>query len=306
MASTTQSLEGGVEIAKSPEWLALKSWVLSMIADYIWRPFDAIAVELVRTDYEIACVFETDLHEPARYEALTVPNDLARVLRQPLAGILITIREYRRKARDLRRDGQDSGRRAVPHGFRHIGISVGGQQNKDPINRIVAVREAAGTRHSSSSSKTHPVAIVASEKERILETVRIAAPIYSRSIKSLRQISRFYDAEVSQDTYPALLHVSMTKWKRIRGMLFWVMLVATPNAAADAKGQLARRKMAVMGLPTGFEVFALGCRASRPFGACSGGSPGREATPGCRGLRVARSEVWVADLRPGTAYGISV
>lgn len=48
MSSMTQSLERGTEVAKSPESLALKSWVLSMIADYMRRPFDAIAVEMVR------------------------------------------------------------------------------------------------------------------------------------------------------------------------------------------------------------------------------------------------------------------
>ncbi|GJD04956.1 hypothetical protein ColKHC_13781 [Colletotrichum higginsianum] len=49
MSSTTQALERGSEISKNPESLALKARVLSIIAEYMQRPFDAIAIEMVRS-----------------------------------------------------------------------------------------------------------------------------------------------------------------------------------------------------------------------------------------------------------------
>ncbi|KAF9876967.1 hypothetical protein CkaCkLH20_05813 [Colletotrichum karsti] len=49
MSSMTQSLEQGLEVTKNPESLAIKARVLSIIAEYMARPFDAIAVEMVRT-----------------------------------------------------------------------------------------------------------------------------------------------------------------------------------------------------------------------------------------------------------------
>lgn len=48
MSSTTQSLERGVEIVRNPESLAIKSRVLSIIADFMQQPFDSIAIEMVR------------------------------------------------------------------------------------------------------------------------------------------------------------------------------------------------------------------------------------------------------------------
>lgn len=62
MSSTTESLEHGLEITKNPESLALKAHVLSIIAEYMERPFDAIAVEMVRSVVNLV-VMEVSLQD---------------------------------------------------------------------------------------------------------------------------------------------------------------------------------------------------------------------------------------------------
>ncbi|KAK1623989.1 hypothetical protein BDP81DRAFT_330994 [Colletotrichum phormii] len=317
MSSMTQSLERGVEVAKSPESLALKSWVLSMIADYMRRPFDAIATEMVRcivnlvvmewfwgadesmfahmrgikrmiklrkgmrglgdivgesililTDYEIACAFETDLYwlenDPARDEEIPIPTTWPYCYDSPL---LASAPRFESIAEKL---GICAATAKILDDVRFLTESVTSASasgaSKSKI-RSTASWLYDKLREKGTAAATGPtqVASSSSEKERILETVRIAAVIYSWSIKSLRQISLFDDAEMLRAAYASLTSVSMTTWKGIPGVFLWVMLVAAPNAAADAKGRFVRRKMAVTGLSIGFEDFALGISYLKAF-----------------------------------------
>ncbi|KAK1725434.1 uncharacterized protein BDZ83DRAFT_719155 [Colletotrichum acutatum] len=320
MSSMTQSLERGTEVAKSPESLALKSWVLSMIADYMRRPFDAIAVEMVRcivnlvvmewfwgadesmfahmrgikrmiklrkgmrglrdivgesiiilTDYEIACAFETDLYwlenDPARDEEIPVPTTWPDCYDSPL---LASAPRFESIAEKLGICGATA---KILDDVRFLTDSVTSASAMASAASKSKIRSTASWLYdklreqgtATAARRPTQVASSSSEKERILETVRIATVIYSWSIKSLRQISRFDDAEMLQAAYASLTSVSMTTWKGIPGIFLWVMLVAAPNAAADAKGRFVRRKMAVTGLSIGFEDFALGISYLKAF-----------------------------------------
>ncbi|KAK1993547.1 hypothetical protein LX36DRAFT_693642 [Colletotrichum falcatum] len=311
MSSTTQSLEQGVEISKNPESLALKARVLSLIADYMERPFDAIAVEMVRsvvnlvvmewfwgadesmfahmrgikrmielrkgmrglgdvvgesimilTDFEIACAFETDLYwlesDPVRDEEVPVPTMWPDCYDSPL---LASSSRFERIAGEL---GLCASAAKILDDVRFLTVSVtsasasAGSKSK--------IRTTASWLHGKlrDRGKVGPSAI-SSEGEWILETIRIAALIYSWSIKSMRQISRFDDDETLEAAYLALRSVSMTTWKRIPGIFLWIMLVAAPNATPDAKGRFVRRKMAVTGLSIGFEDFVLGISYLKAF-----------------------------------------
>ncbi|KAK1500613.1 hypothetical protein CTAM01_06548 [Colletotrichum tamarilloi] len=321
MSSMTQSLARGTEVAKSPESLALKSWVLSMIADYMRRPFDAIAVEMVRcivnlvvmewfwgadesmfahmrgikrmiklrkgmrglrdvvgesviilTDYEIACAFETDLYwlenDPARDEEIPVPTTWPDCYDSPL---LAPAPRFESIAEKLGICGATAN---ILDDVRFLTDSVTSASAMASASRKSKIRSTASwlyeklREQGTAMAATRPTQVASSpstEKERILETVRIAAVIYSWSIKSLRHISRFDDADMLQAAYASLTSVSMTTWKGIPGIFLWVMLVAAPNAAADAKGRFVRRKMAVTGLSIGFEDFALGISYLKAF-----------------------------------------
>lgn len=49
MASTTQSLEKGIEVAKNPESLALKANVLAGINDFLQGDFASVSLETIRS-----------------------------------------------------------------------------------------------------------------------------------------------------------------------------------------------------------------------------------------------------------------
>lgn len=70
------------------------------------------------------------------------------------------------------------------------------------------------------------------------ETIRLAALIYSWAVRSPRQIPHFEDQEVPEDAYTAMRRVSLVTWKKMPGVFLWIALVAAPNAAPDAKGQI--------------------------------------------------------------------
>ncbi|KAJ0329838.1 hypothetical protein COL5a_003663 [Colletotrichum fioriniae] len=357
MSSMTQSLERGMEVAKSPESLALKSWVLSMIADYMRRPFDAIAVEMVRcivnlvvmewfwgadesmfahmrgikrmiklrkgmrglkdivgesiiilTDYEIACAFETDLYwlenDPARDEEIPVPTTWPDCYDSPL---LASAPRFESIAEKL---GICAATAKILDDVRFLTESVTSASAMASTASKSKIRSTASWLYeklreqgtAAAATRTTQVAFASSEKERILETVRIAAVIYSWSIKSLRQISRFDDAEMLRAAYASLTSVSMTTWKGMPGIFLWVMLVAAPNAAADAQGRFVRRKMAVTGLSIGFEDFALGISYLKAFWgvqrwiAREGGGDG-EGGPGMQRL----DDKWSFGSWPGVS-----
>ncbi|KAK2052625.1 hypothetical protein LY76DRAFT_670196 [Colletotrichum caudatum] len=313
----TESLEQGVEISKNPESLALKSRVLSIVADYMERPFDAIAVEMVRsivnlvvmewfwgadesmfahmrgikrmielrkgmrgsgryydgvliiktsTDYEIPCAFETDVYwlerDPVQDEEVPVPPTWPDCYGSPLLASSSRFESIAGK----------------------LGLCASAAKILDDV-RFLTVSVTSGSASASCKSKIRTTAswlhgrlrdggnverlAISSEEEWILETIRIAALIYSCSIKSMRQISRFDDDETLEAAYLALTSVSMTTWKRNPGVFLWIMLVAAPNAAPDAKGRFIRRKMAVTGLSIGFEDFVLGISFLKAFWSVS-------------------------------------
>ncbi|TQN63821.1 hypothetical protein CSHISOI_11596, partial [Colletotrichum shisoi] len=294
MSSTTQALERGSEISKNPESLALKARVLSIVAEYMQRPFDAIAIEMVRsiwfwgadesmfahmrgikrmiklkkgmrglgdivgesimilTDYEIACAFETDLYwlenDPARDEELPVPTTWPDCYDSPL---MASSSRFESIAGKL---GLCATAAKILDDVRFLTVSITSQSASS--GWTCKIRSTAAWLYNRLRDRdTVGPAIVTSEEERILETVRIAALIYSWSIKSMRQISRFDDSETLEAAYQALTSVSMTTWKRIPGVFLWIMLVAAPNAAPDAKG----------GLSIGFEDFGLGISYLKAF-----------------------------------------
>ncbi|TKW57847.1 hypothetical protein CTA1_9831 [Colletotrichum tanaceti] len=297
MSSTTQALERGSEISKNPESLALKARVLSIVAEYMQRPFDAIAwfwgadesmfahmrgikhmiklkkgmrglgdivgeSILILTDYEIACAFETDLYwlenDPARDEELSMPTTWPDCYDSPL---IASPSRFESIAGKL---GLCATAAKILDDVRFLTVSVASQSASS--GWTCKVRSTASWLYDRLRNRdTAGPAIVASEEEWILETVRIAALIYSWSIKSMRQISRFDDNETLEAAYQALTSVSMTTWKRIPGVFLWIMLVAAPNAAPDAKGRFVRRKMAVTGLSIGFEDFRLGISYLKAF-----------------------------------------
>ncbi|KAK2034100.1 hypothetical protein LX32DRAFT_579941 [Colletotrichum zoysiae] len=311
MASTTQSLERGVEISKNPESLALKSRVLSIVADYMERPFDAIAVEMVRsivnlvvmewfwgadesmfahmrgikrmiklrkgmrglgdivgesimilTDYEISCAFETDLYwlesDPVRDEEVPVPTTWPDCYDSPL---LASSSRFESIAGKL---GLCASAAKILDDVRFLTVSVTSASASASCKS--KIRTTASWLHGRLRDRGNVERLaISSEEEWILETIRIAALIYSWSIKSMRQISRFDDDQTLEAAYLALTSVSMTTWKRIPGAFLWIMLVAAPNAAPDVKGRFIRKKMAVTGLSIGFEDFVLGISLLKAF-----------------------------------------
>ncbi|KAK1585204.1 uncharacterized protein LY79DRAFT_591587 [Colletotrichum navitas] len=287
MSSTTQSLEQGVEISKNPESLALKARVLSIIADYMERPFDAIAIEMVRsivnlvvmewfwgadesmfahmrgikrmielrkgmrglgdvvgesimilTDYEIACAFETDLYwlesDPVRDEEIPVPTTWPDCYDSPLLASSSRFESIAGK----------------------LGLCAPAAKILDDV-RFLTVSVTSASASASCKSKIRTTASWL--RSRLRDRGSFERLAISWSIESMRQISRFDDDETLEAA------VSMTTWKRIPGVFLWIMLVAVPNAAPDAKGRFVRRKMAVTGLAIGFEDFVLGISYLKAF-----------------------------------------
>ncbi|KAF6823639.1 Zn(2)-C6 fungal-type DNA-binding domain protein [Colletotrichum plurivorum] len=311
MSSMTQSLEKGLEITKSPESLALKSHVLSIIAEYMRRPFDAIAIEMVRsivnlvvmewfwgadesmfahmrgikrmiklrggmrglgdivgesimilTDYEIACCFETDLfwqeNDPVLDEELPICTTWPECYDSPL---LASPTRFEDMAEKL---GLCPAAARILDDVRFLTTSVTSASTLS--TGTAKIRSTASWLHDKlvNMPASRPT-VASSEEEWMLETIRLAALIYSWAIKSLRQISEFGDTAILEEAYVAMRTVSLTRWKKMPGIFLWIMLVAAPNAAPDAKGRFVRRKMAVTGLSIGFEDFLLGISYLKAF-----------------------------------------
>jgi hypothetical protein len=104
-----------------------------------------------------------------------------------------------------------------------------------------------------------------SEDELIVECIRIASLIYSRSIMKLVQISKLGASSLLEDLYTKVRRVNMTRWKRTPGIFLFIMLVLCPSSGNDTKGRWIRRKMAVAGLSIGFEDFLCGIWYLRAF-----------------------------------------
>ncbi|TDZ34488.1 hypothetical protein C8035_v010631 [Colletotrichum spinosum] len=319
MSSMTQSLEDGKEVIKNPESLSLKSHVLSVIADYMTRPFDTIAVEMVRcivnlvvmewfwgadesmfahmrgikrmiklrngmrglgdvvgesimilTDYEIACCFETDLYwqenDPVRDEDLPIPTAWPDCYDSPL---LASSTSFESIAENL---GLSAEAANILDDVRFLTNSVASLSSSSSSSSSSSTADTVKIRTTASwlYSRLHDKDVLkatatTSESDWMLETIRLAAVIYSWAIRSLRQISEFEGDEVLEDAYVAMRKVSLTTWKKIPGIFLWIMLVAAPNAAPDAQGRFVRRKMAVTGLSIGFEDFVLGISYLKSF-----------------------------------------
>ncbi|KAL0934716.1 Zn(2)-C6 fungal-type DNA-binding domain protein [Colletotrichum truncatum] len=311
MSSMTQSLEQGMEITKNSESLALKARVLTIIAEYMERPFDIIAVEMVRciinlvvmewfwgaddsmfahmrgikrminlrngmrglgdvvgesiivlTDYEIACCFETDLYwqenDPIRDQEMPIPTTWPDCYDSPLLGSTTRFESIAEK----------------------LGICITASKILDDVRFLTTsittvpslptgtpkIRSTASWLYEKlRNMPTVKPTATSPESDWLLETIRLAALIYSWAVNSLRQISNFDSQEVLEDAYVAMRKVSLTTWKKIPGIFLWIMLVAAPNAAPDARGRFVRRKMAVTGLSIGFEDFVLGTSYLKSF-----------------------------------------
>lgn len=215
-----------------------------------------------RTDYEIACAFETDLYwledDPILDEEMPEPKTWPDCYDSPLVASATRFESITEKL------GLCASAGKILDDVRFLTTSVtSAAASSDSKSKI---RSTASWLYGNLQNRPafKPTAAT-SEREWILETIRIAALIYSWSIKSVRQISRFDDTEILEGAYLALTRVSMTTWKKIPGIFLWVMLVAAPNAAPDAKGRFVRRKMAVTGLSIGFEDFVLGISYLKAF-----------------------------------------
>ncbi|KAF4878884.1 hypothetical protein CGCSCA1_v001451 [Colletotrichum siamense] len=241
MSSTTQSLEHGLEITKNPESLALKAHVLSIIAEYMERPFDAIAVEMVRSVVNLVVMEWFWGADESMFAHMRGIKRMIK-LRNGMRGLKDIVGESIMILTDYE----------IACCFE---TDLYWQEN-DPVRE-----EEIPVPTTWPDGYDSPLLASPTNFESVAETLGFWA------VRSLRQISKFDDQEVLEDAYMAMRRVSLVTWKKIPGVFLWIMLVAAPNAGADAKGRFVRRKMAVTGLSIGFEDFVLGISYLKSFWA---------------------------------------
>lgn len=69
MASTTQSLEKGIEVVKNPESLAIKARVLTGINDFLQGEFASVSLEVIRSVVNLVVM------EVSSFEYIFKPSD---------------------------------------------------------------------------------------------------------------------------------------------------------------------------------------------------------------------------------------
>lgn len=224
-----------------------------------------IAGIVILTDYEISCGFETDVcwqdAGPILADQIPIPTKWAKGFDSPLI--------------------------TSPTSFQTCGIDLGLCESSAKILDDVRFLMTSITDTPSQRNTTTKITSTATwllkklesvprissgntdrtEKELILDAIRLAALVHCRSVADLTLISQLPEPCATQleDLYTAMRKVSLTKWKKIAGIFLWIMLVLCPSTVSDRKGRYIRRKMAVAGLSIGFEDFPLGISYLRAF-----------------------------------------
>jgi hypothetical protein len=103
------------------------------------------------------------------------------------------------------------------------------------------------------------------ESDYMLNTIQLAALIYSWSIMNVSPISQFEQISVREQLFSQMMQVSLSRWKNMPGIFLWILLVACPGSKNDIQGRFLRRKMAVAGMAIGLEDFDLAISYLRAF-----------------------------------------
>jgi len=103
------------------------------------------------------------------------------------------------------------------------------------------------------------------DSDHMLNTIQLAALIYSWSIMKVSPISRFDQISLREELFSHMTEVGLSKWKGIPGIFLWILLIACPGTKNDLQGRFLRRKMAVAGMAIGLEGFNLAISYLRAF-----------------------------------------
>lgn len=123
-----------------------------------------------------------------------------------------------------------------------------------------------------------------SEQERIFETIRLAALVYTCCISTLTPFSKYQDNLELQELHTHICSVTMSTWKKVPAVLLWILLVACPSTTNDDWGKWLRKEMAVTGFAVGMEDFGVVIQCLKRFWTvqrwiawcCRGGKGGAE------------------------------
>jgi len=91
----------------------------------------------------------------------------------------------------------------------------------------------------------------------IYETIHISAMVYTSAIASRVPFSLSYTSELRLKLYENLRRVDLSSWKKMPGILLWILFVACPGSGNDVQGRLLRRTASLTSIYLGFRALAL-------------------------------------------------
>lgn len=112
---------------------------------------------------------------------------------------------------------------------------------------------------------TSETTLYASEQERIFETIRLAALVYTSSISTLTPFAQHQKNPELQELHTHISGAVMSTWKKIPAIFLWVLLVACCSAKNDDWGKWLRKKMATTGMALGLEDFGVAMQCLKRF-----------------------------------------
>jgi hypothetical protein len=112
---------------------------------------------------------------------------------------------------------------------------------------------------------TSETPLYTSEQERIFETVRLAALVYTCCISTLTPFSQHHKNPELQELHTHICSVTFSTWKKVPAVFLWILLVACSSTRNDDWGKWLRKKMAVTGLAIGMEDFGVVMQCLKRF-----------------------------------------
>jgi hypothetical protein len=112
---------------------------------------------------------------------------------------------------------------------------------------------------------TSEMPLYTSEQERIFETVRLAALVYTCCISTLTPFSQHHKNPELQELHAHICSVTFSTWKKVPAVFLWILLVACSSTRNDDWGKWLRKKMAVTGLAIGMEDFGVVMQCLKRF-----------------------------------------
>ncbi|KAK3681813.1 hypothetical protein B0T22DRAFT_523144 [Podospora appendiculata] len=229
---------------------------------------------LVLIDYATACCFETDLcvqdgttsRKAAPFPTVLLSHDK---LVCPLA-------EYPKRFVELATPlGLSADTARILDDVQSLTVRIIAHHSRKDRSKASKIRRTALWMHQSLAAWAAILTEdVCSDDQRVTKTILLAGLVYTEAIMTILPISQVKSEACAKELYANIISTAPARWKEMRGVFLWVLLVATPHMSSpasrhDSDRELRRkylsRKMATAAQAVGQEDFPLAISYLRAF-----------------------------------------